>query len=177
MLEISGVHANEVDLNRPAALTLTEITQITPALDSTVTDDLVDPNGHMSLPHYVTAAVRAVWARKRSLGLDEALEQGMTFFVTEQHARYLGELVRDDHFTVYPRFLARSTRALHTITYIVDVTRQRLACSIESVSVSVSKETRHSVDMTQTLADNLDAAIRHDAALPGRPSLCAGLWR
>lgn len=164
-------------MNRPDALSLTEITQIPAVLDAAVTDDLIDPNGHMSLPHYTRAAARAVWERKRSLGLDEVLEQGMTFFVTEQHARYLGELVRDDHFTAHPKFLARSNRALHTITYIVDVTRQRLACSIESVSVSVSKETRRSVDMTQALADSLDAAIRHDAALPGSPSICADLWR
>ena len=167
----------EVVLNRPATPTLAEITQIAPVIDSAVTADLVDANGHMSLPHYVTTAVRAVWARKRPLGLDEALEQGITFFVTEQHARYLGELVRNDRFTAHPRFLARSRRALHTVTYVVDVTRQRLACSIESVSVCVSKETRRSVDMTPTLAHNLDAAIRHDAAVPGTHSLCTALWR
>ena len=164
-------------MNRPVTPTLTEIAQITPVLDQVVSDHLVDANGHMSLPHYVTAATRAVWARKRLLGLDEALEQGITFFVTEQHARYLGELVRDDRFTAHPRFLARSRRGLHTVTYVVDVTRQRLACSIESVSVSVSKETRRSVDMTQTFADNLDAAIRQDAQLPGSLSICTDLWR
>ncbi len=157
--------------------TVADVTQIPPTLSSAVTDDLVDANGHMSLPHYVTAATRAVWARKRPLGLDEALAQGMTFFVTEQHAHYLGELVLDDRFTAHPRFLNRSHRALHTVTYVVDVTRQRLACSIESVSVFVSKETRRSVDLTRVLSDNIDDAIRHDAALPGTPSLCTSLWR
>ena len=164
-------------MNRPVSPTLEEIKQISPTLDGTVTDDLVDPNGHMSLPHYVTAGVRAVWARKRTLGLDEALEQGMTFFVAEQHARYLGELVRGDQFTARPRFLDRSNRALHTMTYVVDETRQRLACTIESVSVFVSKETRRSVDMTQALADSLDAALRADAALPPISSHCTNLWR
>lgn len=164
-------------MNRPVFPTLEEIKQVCPTLDAAVTDDLVDPNGHMSLPHYVTAAVRAVWARKRTLGLDEALEQGMTFFIAEQHARYLGELVRGDRFTAHPRFLARSSRALHTLTYIVNVEHERLACSIESVSVSVSQETRRSVDMTRKLANNLDAAIREDAALAGPSSLCTGLWR
>lgn len=164
-------------MNRLAVPTLADITQIASVLDSAVTDEHVDENGHMSLPHYVAAAARAVWARKRRLGLDEAQEHGMTFFVTEQHARYLGELVRDDRFTVHPRLLARSRRALHAVTYIVDVTRQRLACSVESVSVSVSKETRRSVDMTKTLADNLDAAIRHDADLTGGPSFRSFLWR
>jgi acyl-CoA thioester hydrolase len=159
------------------ALGLAEITQITAVLDSEVTDNLVDANGHMSLPHYVTLGARAVWARKRQLGLDEALAQGITFFVNAQHTRFLGELVRGDRFTVHPRFLARSNKALHTLTYIVDVGRQRAACSIESVSVCVAKESRRSTEMTQLLADNLDAAIRQDAALPGSPSLCTSLWR
>lgn len=162
---------------RPVRPLLAEITQIAPVLDSAVTDDLVDGNGHMSLPHYVTTAARAVWARKLLLGLDEALQMGMTFFVTEQHGRYLAELARGARFTAHPRFMARSSRAVHTLTYIVDVDRERVACSIESVSVSVSQETRRSVDMTRTLADNLDAAIRDDAALPGSSSLCTGLWR
>ena len=164
-------------MNRAVFPTLEQIEQIRPTLDGAVTDDLVDANGHMSLPHYVTAAVRAVWARKRTLGLDEALEQGMTFFVAEQHARYLGELVRDDRFTARPQFLNRSSRAVHTMTYIVDETRQRLACTIESVSVFVSKETRRSVDMTRALADGLDAALRDDAALPRTSSSCTNLWR
>jgi acyl-CoA thioester hydrolase len=164
-------------MTRAAGPALTEIAHITPALEATVTDDLVDANGHMSLPHYVRVAARAVWARKEALGLRDAVNLGITFFVTEQHAHYLGELVHGDLYTVHPRFLARSDRALHTITYIVDVGRERLACSIESVSVCVSKDTRRSVNMTHLLADNLDASIDHDAGLPGTPSLCPGLWR
>ncbi|MGW6332919.1 thioesterase family protein [Nocardia rhamnosiphila] len=164
-------------MSRLAAPALAEIAQLPAVLDSVVTDDLIDDNGHMSLPHYVAAGARAVWARKRQLGLDEVLAQGITFFVNEQHTRFLGELVHGDRFTAHPRFLTRSSRALHTVTYIVDVTRQRPACSIESVSVCVSEKTRRSADMPQLFADSLDAAIRYDATLPVIPILCTHLWR
>jgi acyl-CoA thioester hydrolase len=156
---------------------LTEIERITPTIDTMVTEDLVDANGHMSLPRYVAAAARAVWTRQQLLGLDLALDRGISFFVTEQHAHYLGEMVLGDRFSVHPRFLARSNRALHTATFIVDATRRRLACSIESVSVCVSLDSRRSVSMSQELADSFDEAIRHDGTLPDSITRCSSLWR
>lgn len=157
---------------------MSDIVQITPVLNSFVTADLVDANGHMSLPHYVTVAARAVWTRKLSLGLEHAWDEGLTFFVTEQHARYVGELVLDDRFTAHPRFVARSARALHTVTHIVDATREKLACSIESVSVFVSMQARSSFDIIPELAANLDLAIAQDRTLPPDGHVtCPGLWR
>ena len=161
----------------PDAAQVADVVRIPAELDAVVTDDLVDGNGHMSLPHYVTMGTRALWVRKKSVGLAEVWDQGLSFFVTEQHTRYSGELLVGDRFTVHPRFLARSPRAVHAATYIVDVNRQKLACSIESVSVFVSRETRRSVDIPPSLAESLDAAISNDHQLSGAATLCSTLWR
>ncbi|MFC7504890.1 acyl-CoA thioesterase, partial [Nocardioides sp. GCM10030258] len=150
---------------------------ISATLDAVVTDDLVDANDHLSLPHYVRAGARAVWTRKESLGLEEVWSRGLSFFITEQHTTYSGELLLGERFTVHPRFLHRSARSLHTMTYVVNAARDQLTCSIESVSVFVSRETRDSVAMPAALAESLDAAIRHDHGLPGTVAECSTLWR
>ncbi|MGW6032730.1 acyl-CoA thioesterase [Gordonia terrae] len=164
-------------MSQSATAVLADIVSIAPALDSVVTEDLVDANDHMSLPHFVKVGARAVWSRKRDLGLDDSLALGFSFFVSEQHTRYMSELVLGDRFTVHPIFLARSRRAVHTLAYVVDVGRQRPACIIESVSVCVSKDTRLSADIPPPLAAELDAAVRADATLANFGTLCNGLWR
>lgn len=164
-------------MSRMPAPTVDQIACIEPTLTGVVDEALVDPNGHMSLPHYVRAGARAVWERTLRLGLDEVLEQGMTFVVADQRARYLHELLGGDRFSAHPVLLTRAARALHTMTYIVDVDRQRVACRIESISVSMSLTTRTGIEIAPAMAVELDAAIHPDAAHFGSSSHDTVLWR
>ena len=160
-----------------AETVLDGISRLPAATDADVSGELVDANGHMSLPHYVTAGVRAVWNRALPLGLAEARAAGLSLFVSEQHSRFHGEMLLGDHYTVHAAFLNRSNRAMHTIAYIVDRDRQRLACSIESVHVLVSMQTRQSHVFPSSFAAQVDRAIREDRGHVGDSTLCSGLWR
>ncbi|WP_404434320.1 thioesterase family protein [Microbacterium lacus] len=153
------------------------ITRLPAATDTHVSGELVDANGHMSLPHYVTAGVRSVWNRALPLGLAEARADGLSLFVSEQHSRFLGEMLLGERYTVHALFLDRSNRALHTLAYIVDRSRQRLACRIESVHILVSMQTRRSLAFPSSFATQLDRAIHEDRNHVDDSTLCSGLWR
>jgi acyl-CoA thioesterase FadM len=137
----------------------------------------VDENGHMSLPYYLDAAARTLWTRHQALGLDAAFADGKTFFVAEQHVRYVGELTKGDRFTGHARFMARSRSAMHSVVYLVDPLRDRLSCVVESVHVFVSMEHRRSAPITADLAKGIDADILIHAQLEWNVAGCGTLWR
>jgi acyl-CoA thioester hydrolase len=154
-----------------------EVRQLPTAIDSEVPERFIDENGHMSLPHYVSAAALALWERQRVLGLDALLASGISNFAAEQHIQYLSELRRGERFTGHTRFLARSAKAMHSVSFIVDSQRDRLSCVVQSVNVFVSMESRRGVDIPEQLAAAIDFEIADSDALSWTPSLCRELWR
>lgn len=154
-----------------------EVRQLPAVIDWEVPERFIDENGHMSLPHYLSAAAITLWESQRLLGLDAVLARGISNFAAEQHVQYLSELRRGERFTGHTRFLARSAKAIHSISYIVDSQRDYLSCAVQSVNVFVSMESRRGVDIPEQLAAGIDAEIAHAEALSWRPSLCSQLWR
>jgi acyl-CoA thioester hydrolase len=157
--------------------TATQVRQLPAKINRAVAADYIDENGHMSLPHYITVAAQTLWERQREIGLATAFDVGLTSFAAEQHARYLAELRLGDRLTGHVRVLARSDRAMHSITYVLDASRDRLACTVEGVNVFVSMANRRSTTLPDDIAAGLDADIAAQSALPWSADTCGSLWR
>ena len=97
-------------------------------------------------------------------------KEQVSFFVIEHSARYVGELVAGDRLSVRSGIVARTDKALHTATFVVDEGHDRLSYVLETVFLHVSMQTRRTVPIVPILAERVDrlAALTVDShALDG----------
>ena len=156
--------ADSVD--RVSDLPSIELVRSLPAyFEKTVPDDYIDENGHMNITRYFELGAWAPWLRVGELGVGDSYipERGLSFFTVEHHVRYLGELRLGDPLSVRPAFVGRTPKALHGISFVVDESRDKIACTMEILYVHVSMETRRSVEIPDDVATALDGEIAQRA--------------
>ncbi|MDO9456438.1 thioesterase family protein [Nocardioides sp.] len=129
--------------------------------EMTVPDDYIDENGHMNITKYFELGAWAPWQRISELGAGEdyITERALSFFTVEHHIRYLGELRLGEPLSVRPALVARTGKALHAIAFVIDESRDKIACTMEVLYVHVSMETRRSVEIPDDVAAGLDGEI------------------
>ena len=142
--------------------------------DQEVEDGFIDENGHMNITDYFRLGTWAPWLRLGELGMGELYipERGFSFFTVEHHIRYLGELRHGQRFRVHAGFAGRTSKALHGISFVVDVARDVIACTLEEMYVHVSMETRRAVSIPEDVGAALDSEI---AAHPWVADVASGL--
>jgi len=130
--------------------------------------DTLDLNRHMNAAHFFIAHVTACRGVLASLGVDESYvaDRGMGTFAVEQHLRYLGEIREGERFSARPRVLERTDKAVHLASFLVNESRDALACVLEVVSLHVDQHARRTTAIPADIADRLDERIRADRALP-----------
>ena len=145
--------------------------------DLTVTPDQIDENGHMNIRHYFDYASWSVWKTIQQHGAGDAYirDRGLSFFTVEQHLRYFGEMREGERFTVHDRLLARSSKALHAMAFVLDRERSRLACTFELVYVHVDMAERKAVDIPDDIATALDGVIADGDALGWAAPVCGSM--
>ncbi|HET7399864.1 MAG TPA: thioesterase family protein [Intrasporangium sp.] len=137
------------------------------AHEQVVPSDFADANGHMNIVRYMQLHNDAAWKYMHHFGLGEehAADSSAGSFEVEQHLRYLREVHVGDVVAVHVRMLGRSEKALHVMQFLVNVSRNELANTFESLSLSVDMATRKVVPYPPHVADLLDARLRIDQAL------------
>lgn len=131
----------------------------------TVPASYIDENGHMNIQWFFKLGAWAPWLHLQELGIadDAYLEQRrVSFFTVEHHIRYLSELREGERFSVRTAFAGRTAKALHAVAFVVDETRQRLACVLEVMYVHVSLDERRATPIPDDVLPALDADLaRH----------------
>ena len=147
--------------------TYDQIAQLPAADEQVVSPDFIDLNGHMNIRHYFDAASIALWRICIAAGMDASYseERGLTMFTVEQHIRYFSELRLGERFTVHVRFLERSDRAVHAMSFVVAPEARTLACTFEASYVHVDMNTRRSVPIPDDVAARFDSQIDASEAL------------
>lgn len=161
----------------------TSIAAVTPALpdlelvrslpvyyDREVPEELIDENGHLNINGYFRDGTAALWEHAKSLGIDEDYlgTRRLSFFTVEHHIRYFGEMRRGDRYAVHTGFLARNAKAAHGMAYVVDNTRDQVACSLEIMYVHVSMDSRRSTPIPEDVGAVLDRDIAAHPWLAGQ---------
>lgn len=142
-----------------------------------IPDSYSDLNGHMNVRYYLDVQEEAAYAFFTSLGFGEAYtkRERCGFFDVEQHLRYHAEVMVGDTVSVHPRLLARSRSAIHYISYLVNLERERIANSFEVVMIHVDLDTRRPAPLDGAPADALDRRMELDRGLPWLPATCGGM--
>lgn len=149
-------------MERVTSLPSLDLVRSLPAqFDKTVPDDYIDENGHMNIARYFELGAWAAWTRLGELGIGEDYipQRGLSFFTVEHHIRYLAELRLGEAFTVRSALVARTGKAVHGISFVVDEERDRIACAMELLYVHVSMESRRSAPIPDDVGDALDGEI------------------
>lgn len=145
--------------------TIEQVRSLPAFFEQTVPEDYIDENRHMNITKYFELGAWAPWMRIGQLGVDDSYiaERGLSFFTVEHHIRYLGELRLGEPLSVRPAFVGRTDKALHGISFVVDESRDKVACTMEILYVHVSMESRRSVPIPDDVAAALDGEIAEQA--------------
>lgn len=148
-----------------------------PAIGSgQVEESFIDENGHMNIGDYFRLTSHSLWddTRDAGVGNDYIDARGLSLFTVEQHIRYLGEMRLGDRFTVHNRFLARTGKAVHAMSFLLDQEKSRLACTMEVTWVHVDMATRRAVDLPDDIAAGLDVLVTRGSSI-GWPAPVTGV--
>ncbi|MET0931013.1 MAG: thioesterase family protein [Aeromicrobium sp.] len=129
--------------------------------DAEVPPAYLDDNGHMNVQFYLAIATTSFADTLADMGFDDSYlaDDRMSTFSIEHHVRYLAELRLGDRIVVHGQVLDRSDRGLHLMTYIVNGTSGRLACTIEATVLNVSLDSRGTTPFPDHVRDRVDAMI------------------
>lgn len=150
-----------------------EITGLPAGPRLTVPVEYGDENGHLNVRHYVGIFDDAEWAiyEHQEMGASAAAAQVGGVFMLEQFVTYRREVAVGDEVQVHVRFIARSERMFHLVSYLANLTRHQVAASMEGLECWVDLRTRRIAPIPSAGMAALDRHIAAAAALPWTPEL------
>lgn len=136
-------------------------------IDRTVDSCDIDLNNHMNVARFFDAQVSSVREALAGAGINEdyIAQRRLGTFAAEHHLRYLGELRQGERFSTRVRFIGRSPKAIHLQSFLVNESRDQLACVLEVIGVHISQETRRGAEIPTDIAASLDERIAAAAAI------------
>ncbi|MEW2570675.1 thioesterase family protein [Streptomyces sp. NPDC047070] len=143
-------------------------------VDTTVSADFIDENGHMNIRHYLELDALSTTLLCEEIGIDDGYrtERRMGVFTAEHHLRYFSEMHEGEKLSVHVRVLARSSRAVHMMTFLLDRTHGRLANTLELLLVHVDMDARRAVPLPDDIAAGFDRFLSEDGHLAWQAPVC-----
>ncbi len=127
-----------------------------------------DRNGHMNIRWYLTLYDEAGDAMYPMLGLtaDYIAASGAGGFDLEQHLWYPSEVRIGESVVIRPRFLARNSKLLHYMMFMVNETRGVLSSLFECVHAHADLRARRISPFPPHVVAQIDGLIAAHRALP-----------
>ncbi|WP_162891038.1 thioesterase family protein [Aeromicrobium sp. A1-2] len=145
--------------------TYDQIRELPAQLVRSVPLEFIDDNGHMNIGRYLELGGTALWGRcQREFGMPEdyIATRGMSTFTVEHHLMYLSEMLEGEEASVHVRLIARTDKALHSVSLIVNESQRRLACVMEATLVHMNMTERRPTPFPDDVTVLLDAALERD---------------
>ncbi|MEO7131241.1 MAG: thioesterase family protein [Dermatophilaceae bacterium] len=157
--------------------TFEQVRSLPCALERTVPAHFADANGHMNIARYLELYNEAAWTAMAAVGLGEAdaVAGRAASMAIEQHLRYLREVHVGDLLSCHLRLIGRSSKAVHQMYFLANLTTGVLASTLESLELSVDLAARRVSPLPDHVVELLDARISIDAALPWQAPLSGAI--
>ena len=158
-------------MNSPALVpppSFDQVDEVPSEVRRTVPAEHLDINGHMNVRHYLGAHVDALDGPLfTNLGFGLAyINGGRSFFQVDNHMRYLAEVRGGDEISVHIRFIGRTPRSIHAVSFLLNRSTRALANTMEFLLLNVDLRTRRTVDFDKDATHLLDQRIAVDSQLP-----------
>ena len=162
---------------RPASPPLAGIRQLALLGKRPIPPEWEDMNGHMNVQYYLRLYEHDSYRIFEPFGIDEpwlfAHDSGL--FDLANHLLYYAEVLIGDTVSTYNRLLALRDRRFHGMFFIVNDTRNRLACTVEYLTAGVSLAKRRTSPFSPELDQALKSMQREHAALPWPVTPCGAI--
>lgn len=154
--------------------TLTEIRQLELAHRQIIPAAYLDENQHVNVQYYVHLVEKGLVAVFERAGLGEIYAAADEYgnFALEQHIRYLAEILVDEQVSVYIRLLELGTKRAYFMGFVINDSRQQLACTVEIVQMNVDISQRRGAPYPPTGMAALQALHARHAALDWPAPVC-----
>ena len=156
------------------ATTLAEIRQLELAHRQTIPPSYLDENQHVNVQFYVHLADHGLTNFFASAGLGEVYAAADKFgtFALEQHIRYLAEILVDEQVSVYVRLLELTPKRAYLIGFVVNDTRELLACAVEVTQMNVDMRERRGAPYPSAAMSALQKLHEQHCALEWDAPVC-----
>lgn len=152
-----------------------EVRELTPPpMQITIPPEWEDENGHVNVQFYLTLYERGGRPLMESLGMDDSYfsERRLGVFDLEHHISYFSEIHVGESVSVFTRLLDRTEKRFHGIVFIVNDSRDQLACTLEFIASGADLEARRSTPYPDDIAAALDRIIAEHRRLSWDAPVC-----
>jgi acyl-CoA thioester hydrolase len=147
--------------------TYDQVLELPAVIKRSVPQEYLDENDHMNIGRYLEVASYALWESTATIGMGPAYieERNLSSFTAEHHLRYFSELRLGEDFSAHVRLIERSDKVLHSITFLLDRSRQALSFTCEATLLHIDMSTRRPTPYPDDIATGLDQLIAEHAAV------------
>lgn len=153
---------------------LQQVRELPLALEHVIPPEWEDRNGHVNVQFYLTL-FEFGWSNVlEQIGVDDDWFERNAFsiFDLEHHLNYLAEIGIGDRVTTYNRIVGTSEKRFHGLYFVVNETRESLACVLEYISAGIDMKARRTAAFPGELSRGLDDLYREHRGLSWKPPLC-----
>ena len=148
-------------------LNIDDVRQLPLTHEATIPEDYLDAMGHMNVMWYTHLFSTAMGGMFHLVGLDwEHLEDdGAGTFALEAHIRYLSEVRVGHRVELHSRIVGRSDKRFHAIHFMVNLDKQDVSATFESVGAYIDLHARRMAQFPAEIAAKFDQYVEQHAAL------------
>ncbi|HYH58380.1 MAG TPA: thioesterase family protein [Thermoleophilaceae bacterium] len=154
--------------------TVNQVRQLPQLSGVVVPPEYEDFNGHMRITHHLGVHDDASMPFFALIGIDASYFAARRLGVVdlEHHIQYVSEVFVGDRVAVHARFLSRSDNVLHSQWFLLNVSRERIANTLEAVSLHLDLDGRRAAPFPADVAGSLDRVIEEHQALDWDAPTC-----
>lgn len=151
-----------------------EVRQLQRLMQVTVPPDWEDENGHVNVQFYMKLYDKGGRPLMDILGMDDSYfsERRHGVFDLEHHISYFSEIHVGESVSVHARLLDRTAKRFHGIVFIVNDSRDQLACTLEFVASGADLEARRTAPYPDDIAAALDRVIAEHRKISWHAPVC-----
>lgn len=148
-------------------MTIDDIIRLPHHLQITIPDTYLDIFEHMNVQYYLATFSDSVFIMMNDLGMTSSFihNNQIGLYAVDQRLSYYAEVKAGETVAVYSRLIARSSKSLHFMVFMVNETQNKLSATMEALAFHVDRVTKRSTPFSPDIASKLDARLAVDQAL------------
>lgn len=164
-------------MNRPQFPSVEQVRLLPLQLSMAVPADWEDRNGHVNVQYYLKLYELGGYEvmQEAELAVDYFEQNQYGLFDFENHLCFRAELHVGDRVSTYNRILGMHQKRFHGMYFILNDSRDQLACTIEYVTAGVDLQSRRTMAFPHELYQGMQKVLQQHQALKWPAPVCGAM--
>ncbi len=164
-------------MSRPIYPTVEQVMQLPFCHCVTIGEQHLDVMGHMNIRHYLAIFDDGAWPFFATFGMDmDYYNKGEGGgFALQQMISYLAEVREGETVQVRSRMLARSSKRIHFMLFMVNETTGKLAATMESLGTHADMRIRRTSPYPPEISGLIDGLVAESDGLDWEAPICGAI--